>query len=242
MRSEKLARSAQELIVIVVGVVIALAADRWIQTLDSRADERFYIRQLASDIRADSGLLRGWVDTSAVRNQTALDVLLYADEGGLPPDTDPPQFMAAIHVVPAGGTIKYTTDTWEDLVATGNLALIQDEELRTALSVYYNEVERVQGMGSGLFGSGTLFRALDRLSPPLQSLAVLRFFLPAEMRAEYRPTTADAERFLTALTASDEILTEFAAMRKAWTVSENAHKGLLEQSTHLLQRLEEYPS
>jgi hypothetical protein len=237
VKAQALTRIAGELAVIVLGVLIALAADRWIQAADARTDEQFYIAQLASDIRADSAKLEDMVDRSAVRNQAALDLLLYADTDNQQLGRDPQQFMIDVWLASVFGTnLEYTTDTWEDLVSSGGLSSIRDPALRAELSGYYNEIERVKGLFEGR--SLTPSTTLDELLPPLQSLALNPAFLPSEVRADHQPTVEDAARFLRELTSREDLLAHFAGMRRTWTVSLNVHRGLLDRAAYLLEQLE----
>ena len=48
-----LGRAALEASVILVGVMLALAADRWVMGLDERAQESDVLERMVADLRAD---------------------------------------------------------------------------------------------------------------------------------------------------------------------------------------------
>ena len=86
-KSPVVVRLAGEFIVIVVGVLVALATDRWSQSLSAAEAERVYVERLMVDIRADSVEAEGFL-TALPEAIAARDSLLSAleGEGPLPAD------------------------------------------------------------------------------------------------------------------------------------------------------------
>ena len=130
------ARWLAEFTVIVVGVLVALAADRWNQARSDALLEAAYLDRLVFDIRGDSLRAAAAID-EIPSAYAARDSLIAAVEGrgALPVD-----MVEAIEH--AWHTLAFTSPpTWEELKATGNLVLIRDPRARQALSDYYSRRE-----------------------------------------------------------------------------------------------------
>lgn len=136
-RSSRLMKGLTELLVIVAGVMIALAADRCVQAIDIADLEREYLGRLAADLRQDSTLLDEFSQTAHVNYDRAAAVLRAIREG-LDRDQDHSEILTSVDWIHYGGAPDYARETWEELLSTGNLAVISDVGLRQRLSVYYN--------------------------------------------------------------------------------------------------------
>lgn len=129
-----------ELVIVLVGVLLALAADRWNQARLDRAAELEYLVALFGDLATDTASQSLEIERAAGREASARLVL--AVVLGEQPITDPSEFI--LSVVDAGiyGEPVLARDTFDDLVQTGRLGLIRDVSLRTQLADYYRFVER----------------------------------------------------------------------------------------------------
>ena len=122
-----------EIAVVVLGVVIGFQVTAWGQGQSDRAKEQTYLRQLLTDLReteraldeADSGLL----DTERAAN--LVHRAFYTPER-------PPRDSLRVWMGRSGGarTVRPVLGTVEALVATGDLALVRDDSLRSALLDY----------------------------------------------------------------------------------------------------------
>lgn len=116
-----------ELVVVFAGVLIALAADSWIQTRDDVHRTTSYLRAIATDmdsatIEIDRTIAR--MDEDLSRVSEALELI---HSTSALPDT-----LVTI-VMYNGGTADVPMGTMRALVSTGDLELIQDEALRSTL-------------------------------------------------------------------------------------------------------------
>ena len=124
---------ALELIIVVLGVVIGFQVTAWGQARADEAREQTYLRQLAADLRETS------------RMTTALDSILYEPDraGGLmwaafyatesPPRDSIFTWRSRLAIIHLARPVLATV---EGLVATGDLGLIRDDLLRSAVSTY----------------------------------------------------------------------------------------------------------
>jgi hypothetical protein len=139
-------RAAAEFIVIVVGVLVALAVDGWREDQAERVLEREYLERLLADVRTGRDRLIGFGREhlhAAERNmEVVAPFLRYGDP--IPIDTLP--FIAALYQSSRSVVLNldetYPNTTFEELRSTGGFILIQDPELRSAVMAHYFLVER----------------------------------------------------------------------------------------------------
>lgn len=130
---------AAEFLVVVTGVLVALAVQAWYQGREELDRERAYLRQLASDLR-ETGRAMDQADSVARRGEHAGAMLVRAfNLPAVPADS--------VYIWLAGlGGVTYrlpVTGTAEALIASGDLSLIRDDSLRAAIPAY---VTRTRGL------------------------------------------------------------------------------------------------
>jgi type II secretory pathway pseudopilin PulG len=133
-------RAAAEIAVILVGVLMALAVDRWAASLDDRTLEAQYLARLESDLRQDSAALEARVASFARRLEFAVSVVDVV-EGRATAAGNPADFFARLERVAWFQPWSPDRDTWEELKATGRLDLIRSRDTRKLLSSYYVRLE-----------------------------------------------------------------------------------------------------
>jgi hypothetical protein len=153
-----------ELLLLIVGILIALAVDGW---MDDRRDarlERTYLERLERDLAQSMDTLDGFVTFE--RQQTADGVLAYRGLRGVAEIEREPVAVALGHLAHRR-TLRLQGATYQDLVSTGNLRLIRNPELRDAVVRLYEDADRTttivdrnnqvlvdQGYGLPLLDSG----------------------------------------------------------------------------------------
>jgi len=165
-RNSRILRYAAEFTIIVVGVVIALGFDEWRQSVSDAAEETRYYHRLAQDFSGDvdswesllveldlkdQALIRFSAWGSALANLNEHEARTFVDD-------------LATASVYAGTIPPPRNSTYEDLLATGNLHLIQDEEFRADLLEYHfqikNGVDRIDSRVTGY--NGIAYRLVPR--------------------------------------------------------------------------------
>jgi len=129
-----------QLLIILVGVVVALAADRWNQGRLDRASAGDYLASLEQDLREDTASLSAELEMAERREVEArliLDVVIEKKT-----IDDPSEFVLAVVNAAWYGEPVQSRETFDDLVETGRLGLIQDQALRRGLTDYYHFVDR----------------------------------------------------------------------------------------------------
>lgn len=130
-----------ELLIIVSGVLIALAVDNWNQGLKERALERQYLESLAEDLRDDIDEL-DLALRMADLNEGAARLALRVQSEGSAAVENPADLVVAVERAGFLYLPSYSPFTFEDLKSTGNLRIIRNPELKKRLAAYYSETLR----------------------------------------------------------------------------------------------------
>jgi hypothetical protein len=129
-----------EICIVVLGVVIGFQVTAWGQARGDRAQEQVYLRQLAADLRAtEEGIARA--DSGALGTDRSGARLLRAFY--LPERPPRDSLLAWFSGTWRVATARPTLGTAEALVATGDLRLLRNDSLRTAVTTYLNESQRM---------------------------------------------------------------------------------------------------
>ena len=137
---------AAEFVVIVAGVVLALAADSWREELRQKRLEQDYLGRLETEIaggrrnlefqlqRFSSALASAnfLVDQLTGNSEASSDALLVE------------HFTRATRTGSTAASVV-SDSVYSELVSTGRLSLISDVELRVALADYHRSVEQLSG-------------------------------------------------------------------------------------------------
>ena len=128
-----------ELLIVVVGVLIALYADGWRQERQNRALEFEYLGRLAEDLRLDTAAVSNIMTLTEDRAGYGQTILSAFDTGlrsgsGL-------EFVRAVEWANYFSYPSYSRTTIDDLMSTGNLRLIRSTEVKDAVARYYAEIE-----------------------------------------------------------------------------------------------------
>lgn len=162
-----LTRAAAELVLIVAGILIALAIDSALNERRDRAMARQSLKLITEDLR----LLVEQVEEFVVYNQDVIDAASEV-ESALALDAPVPRTAAlwdAVNRLGGRRTLRVPRAAWDELVGTGNLRLLEDPGLRRDLVRFYETLARDEeiisrnnlvysdGLGVGvLLGEGIL--------------------------------------------------------------------------------------
>ena len=139
--------------VIVVGVLIALAVDQWASDRADRRAEMDYLHALSADLRSDSSLFVGTLIPIMGRAREAMDDMGPVLRGEVPVPVDTIAFLQQV-VTSTGFFIQLgVRTTFDELLSTGSLRLIRSAELRFSLASYY-ESKRLAENRSAVRASG----------------------------------------------------------------------------------------
>ncbi|GJL91356.1 hypothetical protein [Hyphococcus sp.] len=130
-----------DFLIVVVGVFVGLQVNNWNAARADRELERHYYIQFAGDLRGDIAMAREVAEYTR-RNDAHGDYLAAALAD---PDfvIDDPDYLA-MSVARAGyaNFPRISRRTLNEVVSTGNLSLLRDEEMRNAILDYYAADDR----------------------------------------------------------------------------------------------------
>jgi hypothetical protein len=124
-----------EFVIVVVGVMLALAADRWQQDWQDRKRAVEYLTRLEADLESDMVAYESIVSSSAEIDKAALYIVEVYRGRGVPSD-ERERFVMAVLAASFSPFPQGTNATYVDLVNTGSLALLP-VELRSQITTYY---------------------------------------------------------------------------------------------------------
>lgn len=139
LREMRWAQVLIELALLIVGILVALAVDGWIEDRRDAHLERAYLERLERDLAQSMDILDAFVTFE--RQQTEDGVLAYRGLRGAP-GIEREQMAVALGHLTSRRTLRLVGATYRDLLSTGNLRLIRDQELRDAIVRLYEEAER----------------------------------------------------------------------------------------------------
>ena len=128
-------RLVGEFFLIVIGVLVALMVEA---ALESRADDSLrdeYIARIENDIAADKEAIENRIDFFTDVQSFSNDVLVWS-KTERPVDQD--LLLASFYAAEIWPFITIVS-TYEDLLSTGNIRLLEDIDLRMGLSSYHNK-------------------------------------------------------------------------------------------------------
>lgn len=131
-----------ELALLVIGILIALAVDGWVDDRRDARIERQYLELLSRELDRDLKALDEVLDFEEA--QVAASVLAYrALRGGVAPE-DREAVAVALRQLTVRRTLRLGRATYADLLSTGNLRLIRNVELRDRIVRLYEANERAE--------------------------------------------------------------------------------------------------
>jgi hypothetical protein len=149
-RRERVLRLSGEFVVIVVGVLAALAVDEWVATASDREAEGEYLEALLRDLDAEAEFFAD--STGPLRLLTLADAALREvapvarGTATFPVDT----VGLLRQVITSRRTVAVASTgnpTFEELISTGSLRLIRSAELRSSLIAYYSLAANIEARG-----------------------------------------------------------------------------------------------
>ena len=225
-----------EFFLIVIGVLAALAVDGWVEERDNARMERDYLQRLSEDVQENISIFRLMLEDWEASQKAAVDLLRVLEVPGSRPSAA--GLLAAVARAATTNTGPPQDASFQDVSSTGNLRLITDMGLRTALVRYFG-YEIWAGRPS-----------MDRLDLRFRTFA--REYLPERWIGESRdlcPSTIPALECTVEDVAPTDLLwlalSQDPSMSRILTAHRNdaAHEVIIirrwiQQSQEMLEKLE----
>ena len=131
---------ALDLLIVIVGVFIAIEVANWNEARHERNEERRYYSQLLVDLKDDLDSLSGAARRARLHDEAAEQVLAKL-RGKPPPGISPVRLAKAIHYAGFIYLPKPARGTYDELISTGNLGLLRDQQIKSHIADYYGEFD-----------------------------------------------------------------------------------------------------
>lgn len=136
-----ISRVAGEFIVIVAGVLVALAADDWRQGRERATVATASLNAMLSDLAADSVLLQGVIDSYRLDDASGTSLLAAIDDPAFPLDSA----EALLEPFYLGAPYAPSRAAFATALESGTLEFIADDDLRLSIVSYFDQSSTVFG-------------------------------------------------------------------------------------------------
>ena len=136
--SKYLLYAVGEIVLVVIGILIALQINNWNESRKSEKSTKVYIARLIEDLKSDTLMLSNHIKQANNKFKLSKEIKLIHDNHNLLTDTI--AFVVKLQAVGRLDLPAISTNTFDDLKSTGNLKLIKDFEVSESIRSYYNSV------------------------------------------------------------------------------------------------------
>jgi len=125
-----------EIILVVIGILIALQINNWNEDKKKYLDTKIYVDNLIDDLKKDTLMYADQINAAKIKNRFCKEIYEIIMQGKVINDSS----AFILNLQSAGRLIipTITANTYKDLISTGNLKLIKDKESIAAIREYYN--------------------------------------------------------------------------------------------------------
>lgn len=131
-----------EFVLIIVGILTALAIDGWVQDRKDSRMEAGYLELLSEDLAEIEEQLQLYVDFETANVATSVDLFHELEPSKSERDTE--QLRMGLARLSARRTLQIESTTFADLQSTGNLQIISNRDLRRRIVRYFSQTERAE--------------------------------------------------------------------------------------------------
>ena len=130
-----------EIVLVVIGILIALQINNWNSKNNDRQMEKQYLENFMVEMRSDSSFLNGYWARTYPKKIEGLELARQYVKYNVEV-IDSTAFLSKIGI---GGALSRTSlfenkSTYNDIISTGNIRLIQNEKIRNQILFYYTLV------------------------------------------------------------------------------------------------------
>ncbi len=131
-----------EIVLVVIGILIALQINNWNQNRIERNKENLILTELIVDLEEQSKLLDVYIEIESSFYQNGKDILSHFATNQTFNNNDNSMYSKLNSLV-TRKTFNPVNTTFQELITTGNIAIIQDKATKRKVIQYYHELERI---------------------------------------------------------------------------------------------------
>jgi hypothetical protein len=129
-----------DLLIVIVGVFIGIEVANWNEARQEHNEERRYYSQLLVDLNHDLDSLSGAARRARFHDEAA-ELVLAKLRGKPTPGVPPVRLAKAIHYAGFIYLPKPARGTYDELISTGNLGLLRNQQIKSHIADYYGEFD-----------------------------------------------------------------------------------------------------
>jgi len=126
-----------EILLVVIGILIAVQVNNWNEARKDRIQERKFLVRLEAELTTDLKNISTSIAINNDRMQRAEFLMTVADQPHFSEDSST-YFIQSIEYAGYTNFPVISDNTFEEIISSGKLSLIQDEGIRTTLQQYYS--------------------------------------------------------------------------------------------------------
>ena len=131
-----------EIILVVIGILIALQINNWNSNRIKKQKEIVYITNIKRDLKEQLKTIEAQIDSETQINNVATPIIVYYKENqGFNIDS---VFTRTIGKLTVRTTFIKNSPTYTELISSGNIDIIGDNILKDNIINYYQELERIE--------------------------------------------------------------------------------------------------
>lgn len=216
--------------IVVAGVFLGIQMANWNDSRKDRIEERRYYTQILDDLRSDQQTLQETLRRAAGYDAAAENTL-GSIRSGIPPNITPGQFAVDIHHAGFLYLPRPSRRTYDELISTGNLGLLQNEAAKAAIADYYKSFDDLRQW------DGLLRSQQDRYWEATSGVLPRPILRDAMRFREPNLSAADAAKILAALRERDGVDDMLVSMAAHQERVRRDSEELAEKGQDLIARL-----
>jgi hypothetical protein len=130
-----------EIILVVIGILIALSINNWNKNRVERHKEKLILSELIVDLKEQSKVLETYIEIESRYYQHGKDILSFYSSNQTFIGSD--SIYAKLNSLMERKTFNPIRTTFQELIATGTIGILQDKSTKRKIIQYYNDLERV---------------------------------------------------------------------------------------------------
>jgi hypothetical protein len=214
-----------------------LAVDRAVIRSDERTLERSYLAGLASDMQATVAAATAAVADAETRDLAARSVLRAA-RADVPPGTAGLDVARALVRAGFVGDVSFVRETWDDIVGTGRLQLLRDDDLRRRLGSFYRLTDQLRGFGADWVDQASAYQlVVNRILEPEVTEAVYLELIYRTGASE--AVSPDIRELVGNLRTDPDLLPRLSPLLVINPVAAQSYESLAEQARELERAIQE---
>jgi len=234
-----------EILVVIVGLMLAFQLDRWWEARGERVQEAEYVQRLIGDIEGDIPDIEYGIQLAEVRLAMA-DLLMAVSVDTEVALTRPMEFLSSVSQAAYTYTPILASHTFDDLSSTGNMRLLLNLEIKDSLYDYYGYDEnQLQYRPLQFMTEQRHFELAAGVLSNAQAVLVqdnLYIVTPGEFETYDGPRVGDDEVLAAAqrLAANADLIAWLPEIRHLQVEQVATHKARLDRAQILRQKLSDY--